>query len=145
MTDGAPRIGDRLAWLELTKVWLVDPASGREGPGSLTVEEGVITSVEWAEAMAGATDGPTIVVAPGFVDLRSSPASSEYEATAAAHGGYVAVGHVAVGHVAVGHVAVGGVEAEMTDAPPTEANDGVPATILGLRATPAVDEAAAVA
>ena len=35
--------------LEISRAWLVDPASGREGPGEIVVEDGVLEAVTWLE------------------------------------------------------------------------------------------------
>ncbi|MDP3320103.1 MAG: dihydroorotase, partial [Bosea sp. (in: a-proteobacteria)] len=55
---------------------LVDPATGRDGRGSLLLRDGVIASVEWGAAPATAEgtrriDARGLVVAPGLVDLRA--------------------------------------------------------------------------
>ena len=90
----------RLVDLDLSGAWLVDPASGREGPGELVVRGGRIESITWLEAGAG--DGPDdrgVVVAPGFVDLHAhlrEPGNEGAETiasglAAAAHGGFTSV------------------------------------------------------
>lgn len=56
---------------------LVDPASGREGRGSVLVREGTIASVVWGEAApalpegAERIEGRGLVLAPGLVDMRA--------------------------------------------------------------------------
>ncbi len=73
---------------------LVDPVSGRSGVGSVVVEDGVLTSVEWAPEAGGSM--PSVVVAPAFVDIRAhirEPGGEEAgsfasELAAAAHGGF---------------------------------------------------------
>ncbi len=74
---------------------LVDPLSGHSGLGSIVVEDGVLTAVEWAE-VSGREPLPSVVVAPAFVDLRAhirEPGGEEAgsfatELVAAAHGGF---------------------------------------------------------
>lgn len=93
-------VGDTLTDFAIDDAWLVDPASGRSGRGSLRVEDGVITAVEWAGA-GGRDDGavPGIVVAPGFLDLHAhlrEPGGEEAETyasglAAAAHGGFTTI------------------------------------------------------
>ena len=72
MTREELAAGDILTDFAIDDAWLVDPASGRSGPGSLRVEDGLITEVEWAP-VGGRNDGvaPSIVVAPGFLDLHA--------------------------------------------------------------------------
>jgi adenine deaminase len=62
-----PKIGELVERFELDKAWLVDPVSGREGPGEIVVVDGVLESVNWLEGpeAAGVTDSG-VVVAPGF-------------------------------------------------------------------------------
>ena len=48
-----PRPGERVELLEIEDAWLVDPGSGREGRGSLRVEDGRIVALEWGEPGAG--------------------------------------------------------------------------------------------
>ena len=35
--------------LDLSRVWLVDPARGREGPGELVVVDGILETVTWLD------------------------------------------------------------------------------------------------
>lgn len=86
--------------LELSKAWLVDPASDREGPGEIVVEEGVLRSVTWLEgADAEGIDAGGVVVAPGLVDIHAhfrEPGFEDAEtiasgSAAAAHGGFTTV------------------------------------------------------
>ena len=35
--------------LDLSRVWVVDPATGREGPGEVVVREGILEAVTWLE------------------------------------------------------------------------------------------------
>jgi dihydroorotase len=83
--------------LDLSRVWLVDPVRGREGPAEVVVRRGVIRSMRWlrgAEA-EGVTDRG-VVVAPAFTDLHAhfrEPGNDAAETVAsgmraAAHGGF---------------------------------------------------------
>jgi dihydroorotase len=95
-----PVVGEVVERLELEKAWLVDPVSGREGPGEIVVTDGVLESVVWLEGdeAAGVTDR-SVVVAPGFFDLHAhfrEPGFEDAEtvatgSAAAAHGGYTTV------------------------------------------------------
>ena len=95
-----PKVGETVERFELEKAWLVDPVSGREGPGEIVVVDGMLESVNWlegAEAEGVTADG--IVVAPGFIDLHAhfrEPGFEDAETVAtgcaaAAHGGYTSV------------------------------------------------------
>jgi dihydroorotase len=93
-------IGQRIADLEISRAWLVDPAAGREGPAELVVEDGIVRSVVWLEASeADGVDARGVVVAPGFVDLHAhfrEPGFEDAETVAtgvaaAAHGGFTTV------------------------------------------------------
>jgi dihydroorotase len=93
-------VGARLADLEISRAWLVDPVTGREGPGDLVVEDGVLVAVTWLDgAEADGVDDAGVVVAPAFLDLHAhlrEPGNEEAETVAsglaaAAHGGYSAV------------------------------------------------------
>ncbi|MFL5684714.1 MAG: dihydroorotase [Chloroflexota bacterium] len=86
--------------LDLSRVWLVDPARGREGPGELVVVDGILETVTWLDR--GEADGiePTgVVVTPGFLDLHAhlrEPGNEDAETVAtglaaAAHGGFTTV------------------------------------------------------
>ncbi|HET9083605.1 MAG TPA: amidohydrolase family protein, partial [Candidatus Limnocylindrales bacterium] len=86
--------------LDLSGVWLVDPTSGREGPGELVVVDGILETVTWLDADEAASVEPTgVVVAPGFVDLHAhlrEPGNEDAETiatglAAAAHGGFTTV------------------------------------------------------
>ena len=48
-SETGPRIGETVERFELEKAWLVDPVSGREGPGEIVVTDGVLESVVWLE------------------------------------------------------------------------------------------------
>ena len=94
------KVGGIVERFELEKAWLVDPVSGREGPGEIVVIDGVLESVVWLEGdeAAGVTDRG-VVVAPGFFDLHAhfrEPGFEDAEtvatgSAAAAHGGYTTV------------------------------------------------------
>ena len=69
-TAGA--IGSVVADLEISRAWLVDPASGREGPGEIVVTDGILEAVTWLDGSeADGIDDRGIVVAPGFIDLHA--------------------------------------------------------------------------
>jgi len=96
----APRVGEVVELLEISRAWLVDPVAGREGPGEIVVRDGLLEAVTWlegAEAEGIAPDG--VVVAPGFVDLHvhlREPGNEDAETVAsglaaAAHGGFTTV------------------------------------------------------
>jgi dihydroorotase len=93
-------IGVVVADLEISRAWLVDPASGREGPGELVVTDGVLEAVTWLDGdEADGIDDRGVVVAPGFVDLHAhfrEPGNEDAETiasglAAAAHGGFTTV------------------------------------------------------
>ena len=97
---GAGEIGELVVDLEISRAWLVDPASGREGPGELVVTDGHIEAVNWLSGDdAEGIDDRGIVVAPGFVDLHAhfrEPGHEDAETitsglAAAAHGGFTTV------------------------------------------------------
>ncbi len=86
--------------LDLSRVWVVDPAAGREGPADVVVRDGIleaITRLEGADAADVDPDG--VVVAPGFIDLHAhlrEPGNEDAETiatglAAAAHGGFTTV------------------------------------------------------
>jgi dihydroorotase len=92
-----PSVGAPLADLEISRAWLVDPATGREGPGDLVVEDGVLVAVTWLEGSdADGVDPTGVVVAPAFIDLHvhvREPGNEDAETVAsglaaAAHGGF---------------------------------------------------------
>ena len=86
--------------LDLSRVWLVDPASGREGPGEIVVTDGVLEAVTWLSGTdADGIDDRGVIVAPGFIDLHAhlrEPGNEDAETiatglAAAAHGGFTTV------------------------------------------------------
>ncbi|MEO6207283.1 MAG: dihydroorotase [Candidatus Limnocylindrales bacterium] len=91
-----------MSWpdLDLSRVWLVDPRTAREGPGEIVVRDGILSSVTWLEgAEAHGIDAFGVVVAPGFIDLHvhlREPGNEDAETVAtglaaAAHGGFTTV------------------------------------------------------
>ncbi len=93
-------IGAVVAELEISRAWLVDPASGREGPGEIVVTDGILEAVTWLDREeADGIDDRGVVVAPGFVDLHAhfrEPGNEDAESiasglAAAAHGGFTTV------------------------------------------------------
>ncbi|HUQ78866.1 MAG TPA: dihydroorotase [Patescibacteria group bacterium] len=96
---GSP-IGALVADLEISRAWLVDPASGREGPGEIVVTDGVLEAVTWLDGgEAEGIDDRGVVIVPGFVDLHvhfREPGNEDAETVAsglaaAAHGGFTTV------------------------------------------------------
>ena len=95
-----PEVGQTVERFEMQKAWLVDPVSGREGPGEIVVNDGILESVVWLEGAeaAGVTD-KGVIVAPGFFDLHAhfrEPGFEDAEtvatgSAAAAHGGFTTV------------------------------------------------------
>jgi dihydroorotase len=86
--------------LEISRAWLVDPAMGREGPGEIVVEDGVLAAVTWLSGSeADGIDAGGVVVAPGFIDLHAhlrEPGNEDAETiatglAAAARGGFTTV------------------------------------------------------
>jgi dihydroorotase len=86
--------------LEISRAWLVDPATDREGPGEIVVRDGLLAAVTWLSGKDGAdVESDGIVVAPGFIDLHThlrEPGNEEAETiasglAAAAHGGFTTV------------------------------------------------------
>jgi dihydroorotase len=95
----AREIGKRVDF-EISRAWLVDPWTGREGPGDLIIRGGKVEAVTWLKgADAKDVDDRGIVVAPGFTDLHAhfrEPGNSAAETiasglAAAAHGGFTTV------------------------------------------------------
>jgi dihydroorotase len=95
-----PKVGETVERFELEKAWLVDPGSGREGPGEIVVTDGILESVNWLEGEeAAGVEDAGVVVAPGFFDLHvhfREPGFEDAEtvatgSAAAAHGGYTSV------------------------------------------------------
>jgi dihydroorotase len=99
LAEGVAR-GSVIGDLEISRAWLVDPASGREGPGDLVVTDGVLEAVAWLDGEdAAGVDDRGIVVLPGLVDLHvhlREPGNEDAETVAtglaaAAHGGFTTV------------------------------------------------------
>jgi dihydroorotase len=93
-------VGAVLANLDLSRAWLVDPASGREGPGEIVVREGVLEAVTWLEGDDAADCAPDgVIVIPGLIDLHThlrEPGNEDAETVAsglaaAGHGGFTTV------------------------------------------------------
>jgi dihydroorotase len=98
--SGTIEVGVPLANLDLTRAWLVDPVSGREGAGEIVVRDGILEAVTWLDGTEADGVGPDgIVVAPGFIDLHThlrEPGNEDAETiasglAAAAHGGFTVV------------------------------------------------------
>lgn len=86
--------------LDLSRAWLVDPGSGREGPADVVVRDGRLEAITWLDgANAKGVDDRGVVVAPGFIDLHvhfREPGNTAAETiatglAAAAHGGFTTV------------------------------------------------------
>jgi dihydroorotase len=99
-SEGAGAVGSVVADLEISRAWLVDPATGREGPGEIVVTDGVLEAVTWLGAEEGAeVDDRGVIVMPGLVDLHvhlREPGNEDAETvasglTAAGHGGFTTV------------------------------------------------------
>ena len=95
-----PRVGESVADLEISGAWLVDPTSGREGPGEVVVTDGIIEAVTWLDDRSADGASPDrVIVVPGFVDLHThlrEPGNEDAETissglAAAAHGGFTTV------------------------------------------------------
>jgi dihydroorotase len=93
-------VGDVIGDLEISRAWLVDPATGREGPADLVVTDGTLEAVSWLDgADADGIDDAGVVVVPGFIDLHAhfrEPGNEDAETVAsglaaAAHGGFTTV------------------------------------------------------
>jgi dihydroorotase len=93
-------VGAVVADLEISGAWVVDQATGREGPADIVVSDGILESVTWLDAgEADDVDERGVVVAPGFVDLHvhlREPGNEDAETiatglAAAAHGGFTTV------------------------------------------------------
>jgi len=86
--------------IDISRAWLVDPASGREGPADLIVRDGILEAITWLEGEdAAGIDDRGVIVAPGFIDLHvhfREPGNTAAETiatglAAAAHGGFTTV------------------------------------------------------
>jgi dihydroorotase len=95
-----PVVGELVVELEISRAWLVDPWSGREGAADIVVRDGRLDAVTWLDAgEAEGADRDGVVVAPGFVDLHAhfrEPGFEDAETirsgcAAAAHGGFTTV------------------------------------------------------
>jgi dihydroorotase len=93
-------VGAVVGDLEVSRAWLVDPATGREGPGEIVVTDGILEAVTWLDDDEGAgIDDRGVVVLPGLVDLHvhlREPGNEAAETVAtglaaAAHGGFTTV------------------------------------------------------
>jgi dihydroorotase len=103
MAEAAVRtaqVGEVVSRMDLGPAWLVDPGSGREGPGEVVVRDGVVEAVTWLEGSeATGITAAGVVVAPGFTDLHvhlREPGGEDSETVAsglaaAAHGGFTTV------------------------------------------------------
>jgi dihydroorotase len=100
MALGSSAVGEVVVDLEISRAWLVDPASGREGPGEIVVTDGVLEAVNWLDGDEGSgIDDRGVVVAPGFIDLHAhfrEPGNEDAETiatglAAAAQGGFTTV------------------------------------------------------
>jgi dihydroorotase len=98
--EGSGAIGRRVADLEISRAWLVDPGTDREGPGEIVVKDGRLEAVTWLDAAEGAGIEPVgVIVVPGFIDLHAhlrEPGFEDAETVAtglaaAAHGGFTTV------------------------------------------------------
>src|SRR4029077_14038258 len=94
------RVTDEGPDLEISRAWLVDPSTGREGPGGIVVRDGILEAVTWLDGGdADGIDAGGIVIAPGFIDLHAhlrEPGDEDAETVAtglagAAHGGVTTV------------------------------------------------------
>lgn len=93
------RVGD-IVRAEVLRGWVVDASVGREGPGEIRIDDGVIRGLDWLDGTAGAGIDPDgVVITPGFVDLHThlrEPGNEDAETVAtglaaAAHGGFTTV------------------------------------------------------
>ncbi len=90
-------VGEVVDRLDLGRVWLVDPASGRQGVAALRVEKGRIAEISWSAGDDGAA--PTTLVLPGLTDIHvhaREPGDEDAETiasamAAAAHGGFTRI------------------------------------------------------
>ena len=86
--------------LDLSGAWVVDPATGRQGPADLVIAAGILETLTWLEGSdADGIDDAGVIVAPGFIDLHAhlrEPGNTAAETiasglAAAAHGGFTTV------------------------------------------------------
>lgn len=82
---------------QVKRGWVVDPSLGREGPGEVRIEDGIVRAFAWLAEGEHEGIGPDgEVIAPGFVDLHThlrEPGNEDAETVAtglaaAAHGGF---------------------------------------------------------
>ena len=94
------RVGEVVSLLEISRAWLVDPVSRREGPGEIVVRDGILEAVTWLEGTAADGIGPDgVLVLPGLLDFHvhlREPGNEDAETVAsglaaAAHGGFTTV------------------------------------------------------
>lgn len=94
------RVGETVEALEISRAWLIDPVTAREGPGEIVVRDGRLEAVTWLESEEADGIGPDgVIVAPGFLDLHvhlREPGNKDAETVAtgmaaAAHGGFTTV------------------------------------------------------
>ena len=99
-SSAAGEVGAVVAELEISRAWLVDPVTGREGPGDVVVRDGIVEAVTWLKGEdAAGIDETGVIVAPGFVDLHAhlrEPGHEDAETiatglAAAAHGGFTTI------------------------------------------------------
>ena len=86
--------GDVVSDLEISRAWLVDPASGREGPGEIVITDGVVEAVTWlADEEAEGVDATGVIVAPGLIDLHAHFREPGFEDAETIASGLMAAGH----------------------------------------------------
>jgi len=97
-------VGAVVERLDIERAWLVDPLTGREGPGEVVVRHGRLASVTWLRGATAKGIGPDgVLVLPGLLDLHvhlREPGGEDAETvatglTAAAHGGFTTVAAMA--------------------------------------------------
>jgi len=88
--------------LDLSRVWLVDPDRGWQGPAEVVVRRGVIRSLRRLRGdEAAGIDDRGVVVAPAFVDLHAHFREPGNEAAETIASGMRAAGHGGFGTVCV--------------------------------------------
>jgi dihydroorotase len=100
VAEATSDVGRVLVELDLSRVWLIDPFVGREGPADVVVRDGQVEAIGWLEGPDADGIGPDgVVVAPGLIDLHAhfrEPGNEDAETiasglAAAAHGGFTTV------------------------------------------------------